>query len=117
MFMKCHVCRKEITRKNDVNFLAFLGVVPHAFCNQCYAKKERGFMRHMLYTPKQPINGIIYLVGAIFFTLILGIIMIVLGFSNESLLMKVVAILIMALMIAWTWILRGLVYSKIGLLK
>ena len=48
---------------------------------------------------------------------IIGYIMIVLGFSNESLLMKVVAILIMALMIAWTWILRGLVYSKIGLLK
>ena len=71
--MRCEVCGKTITLKEDVNILAFLGFVPKNFCNNCYSSKERGLSRHFLYFPRQPINSKIYIVGLCFFTVFLVI--------------------------------------------
>ncbi len=69
--INCENCGKEIKKKEDANVLAFLGVVPKTFCNNCYSSKERGFLRHFLYFPRQPINSKIYIVGLWILTIVL----------------------------------------------
>ena len=66
----CNNCGKKITDPKDVNVLAMFGVVPRTFCNGCYSSKERGFARHILYWPKQPINGTLFIVRFAFLALI-----------------------------------------------
>jgi len=70
--VRCENCRKQITKKEDVNVLAFLGVIPKYFCNDCYSSKERGFWRHFTHFPKQPINSKIYKVGLWILTCFVG---------------------------------------------
>ena len=70
--LTCHNCGKEITKKEDANFLAFFGFSIRAFCNNCYSSKERGFARHFFYIPKQPINSKMYSVGLWLLTLIIA---------------------------------------------
>lgn len=106
----CYNCNKEIVKKDNANVLAFLGFVPRTFCNNCYSSKERGFVRHLLYIPKQPINSTIYKVGLWVSTVILTIILLAMIFSTFSskgsdLVFVIFFILFLLFVLIWQWIL------------
>ena len=113
---KCGYCGKQITKKNDVNALAFLGIVPKYFCNNCYSSKERGFARHFLYAPRQPINGSLYIIGLIIATILTVILvpLIILSGSQNTLFFKIIFFSLWIVLLIWQWIMYLIVKNKIS---
>lgn len=119
----CENCKKTIKKKEDANFLAFLGFVPKAFCNNCYSSKERGILRHFLYFPQQPINGKMYKYGLIILSIIYPLIIILFLFSMKSAYNDVGLVLFMFVLFffiigsfvgfVWPWILYFKVKRKL----
>jgi hypothetical protein len=54
--LSCKSCKKMITKKDDINFLAFLGFRPDVFCNKCYSNM-RSLSRRRFYFQKQSLNS------------------------------------------------------------
>ena len=115
----CYNCGKNIISKNDANVLAFLGFILRIFCNNCYSSKERGFFRHILYSPKAPINSKIYFWGGIFITALFILMTIPLFYSNTitSPVIKGIILFVWILIIVYIWVLRAVAMSKIKDLK
>ena len=119
----CKNCGKEIKYKEDANVLAFLGFVPKYFCNNCYSSKERGFARHFIYFPRQPINSKIYVVGLWVITIIL-ILLAIMGtlsieVSNDKLsnLIFIIVLVGWTFILIWHWILYFMTKRKLSELK
>jgi len=122
--MHCDNCGKQITKKKDANILAFLGVIPKSFCNNCYSSKERGFWRHVFYFPQQPINSEIYRFGmwvltfcAIGFFAVMAI-----SISLSDSLMKAlpflsVVFLFLFVMVIYPWIMHSIAKKRISKLN
>ena len=117
----CDKCKKNITEKENANVLAFLGVVPKTLCNDCYARKERGFSRHLLYFPKHPINSKIYIVGLLIGTIIISLLVLMMlcskEFYNEWKNDDMGLIYFFAILLSWYWILHFVTKRKIKKLK
>ena len=120
--MRCETCGRKITKKEDANVLAFLGFVPKTFCNNCYSSKERGFSRHFLYFPRQPINSKIYIIGLCFFTVFLvifSLFALLTLFSNMSFEEKLIILVITLFwifIVIWQWTLYFITKRKLALL-
>ena len=114
--LKCNVCNKNIVEKKDANFIAFLGIIPKPFCNNCYSSSERGIGRHFLYIPSYPINSGMYIVSLVI--LLVGFFLSLFVFLSGSVEGDVGTILvILACVGLWELILYFTVHSKIYKLK
>ncbi len=107
----CYNCNKDIVKKDNANVLAFLGFVPRTFCNNCYSSKERGFVRHMFYFPKQPINSTVYKISLGIETFVVLLALAFFGFllitdsSKLSFGVLLVIVIVVILIGLWQWIL------------
>lgn len=116
--INCKKCNKQIISKDDINVTALLGLIPKAFCNDCYSRAERGIKRHMFYVPRWwPINSTVFkiVLGGGTAILILAAIAIFSGqgqwkvggeeaqASEVSLGAKITLIAIMSILVVWFW--------------
>ena len=122
--MHCEKCGKQIIKKEDANILAFFGILPKSFCNNCYSSKERGFWRHIFYFPKQPINSEIYKFGlwvltfcAIGFFAIMAISIILSDGLTQAFPFLIVAFLFLFIIVIYPWILHFIAKKKLSELK
>ena len=98
--INCQSCGKTITEKNDINFLALLLFFPVPFCNNCYSSKERGFLRHYIYFPRQPINSSFYVTGLWVGVFAIIPMMFVIGMDNT----KLSEVFVMIVPIWYVWL-------------
>lgn len=114
--LKCESCGKIIKNKEDVNALAFLGVQPKYFCNNCYSSKERGLTRHFFYMPYQPINSKLYSlrlwVSSVLFLICLLIIVFLK--KGDDRVFFILFLIIWAVFLAWFLILYFIVKRKLA---
>lgn len=115
----CYNCGKEIKQRENANILAFLGFVPRVFCNNCYSSKERGFLRHFLYVPKQPINSKIYFVGLWFLSLFIAPIWILIAlFAEDSSpvwqIARIIMFVFIIFLVCWSWVLYYMAKQKLA---
>ncbi len=116
--LHCESCRKQITKKEDANILAFLGFVPKAFCNNCYSAKERGFMRHFVYIPRAPLNSKIYFAGLMVLSFIIAPTWILVTlFTETTFFVRSFIIIFMIFFIALGWTLYFVAKNKLSFLK
>lgn len=107
--IKCDICGNNITRSDDVNVLALFGVKPTTFCNDCYAKKERGIVRNVFYFPaKYPLNSTLFTLGLVLFSII-GAIFLVAMLLNYAILpagwvggLAFTIVIILVMLFEWT---------------
>ena len=128
--MNCDSCGKQITRKDDVNVLAFLGFVPKTFCNNCYSSRERGILRNFLYYPnKYPLNSKMFIIFLIIGSIILLGAVLLLAFGSTQTAningestplsggMKIFFSFIILIALLWNWVLYVIARSKMSRLQ
>lgn len=102
--VSCDKCGKRINDPKEVNVLAFLLVKPVTMCNNCYALRERGYLRHILYVPRMfPINSkpffVLLIIATLFLIIIISAIFKQAGFFSAQFLVA----LLISLIIIWAW--------------
>ncbi|MBN2517690.1 MAG: hypothetical protein JXB14_02500 [Candidatus Altiarchaeota archaeon] len=129
--VNCHNCNKAIKDTNDMNVVAFFGISPRVFCNDCYSSRERGILRHTLYFPQKfPINSALFKIGLFVSTVvILFLAYAILGdsgvwtqngkaaageISNE---VKLLISGFLLLSLGWAWVLHLYTSGKISQVK
>lgn len=112
--VNCSNCHKEITNLKDVNVTALLGILVKTWCNDCYAARERGILRHIFYKNNiAPLNSTYYTLTLSVTTIIIGVVAIAMvggkgtwttvGGQPPTLSSLIPYAIIVFIILAWGW--------------